>query len=207
MKSRPGSGEPGSCGHVMVASTLENMGFGRVLGTVLDLVPSRKGIITPHGLDLASAHGHIDEMWDMSPDQDRIRGPCDNARHACHVYLEIAVDMPKEGPVHSAAHRTAEQQARQPVRAVAQPTRIDRGDMGEEKEAAEALARIEIPLAPLLPPSLASISKVIADIKDRVQLIGRERRITTAISVGRGKGITLGFIISMIFFISLIFIG
>ncbi len=66
-----------------------------------------------------------------------------------------------------------------------------------EEEKKEAVAEAAIPLAPIVSPSLSTLEETIEDIRYKVQLIGRERRLSTAVIHGRGKGIGLGFMISL----------
>lgn len=75
-----------------------------------------------------------------------------------------------------------------------------------EEEKREAVAEMAIPLAPSVSPSLATLEATIDSIRYKVQLIGRERRLTTAVIHERGKGITLGLIISLSILTSLLLI-
>ncbi|MGP3666919.1 MAG: tetrahydromethanopterin S-methyltransferase subunit A [Candidatus Bathyarchaeota archaeon] len=76
-----------------------------------------------------------------------------------------------------------------------------------EEKVEEVAARVEIPLAPFISPAMTSLSSLVDDIKYKVQLIGRERRITTAVSNERGKGLVLGLILSLIFLLILLTTG
>lgn len=61
-----------------------------------------------------------------------------------------------------------------------------------EKRGVEEVAGLRLPLAPTVQPLLSTISSLLEDIKYRVQLIGREKRLTIATGVTRAWGIITG---------------
>ncbi|MCS7139231.1 MAG: tetrahydromethanopterin S-methyltransferase subunit A [Candidatus Nezhaarchaeota archaeon] len=61
-----------------------------------------------------------------------------------------------------------------------------------EKRGVEEVAGLRLPLAPTVQPLLSTISSLLEDIKYRVQLIGREKRLTIATGVTRAWGIIAG---------------
>ncbi|RLF05498.1 MAG: tetrahydromethanopterin S-methyltransferase subunit F, partial [Thermoprotei archaeon] len=68
-----------------------------------------------------------------------------------------------------------------------------------EKKEVEEVAGLKLPLAPVIPPSISTLSTLLDDIKYRVQLIGRERRLTTAIGTTRAWGIVAGMALAFLF--------
>jgi tetrahydromethanopterin S-methyltransferase subunit A len=66
----------------------------------------------------------------------------------------------------------------------------------EKREVKEVAALIP-PLAPSIAPSITTLSALIDDIRYRVQLIGRERRLTTAVGVTRAWGIAAGLALAL----------
>ncbi|RLF11902.1 MAG: tetrahydromethanopterin S-methyltransferase subunit A [Thermoprotei archaeon] len=68
-----------------------------------------------------------------------------------------------------------------------------------EKKAVEEVEALRVPLAPSILPSISTLSSVIEDIKYRVQLIGRDRRLSTAVASTRVWGIVAGAALASLF--------
>jgi len=66
-----------------------------------------------------------------------------------------------------------------------------------EAEKKEAAAEVAIPLAPTVPVSMDSLNSTVEDLRYKVQLIGRDRRLTTAVTSMRWMGIALGLALSL----------
>ncbi|MEM2213494.1 MAG: tetrahydromethanopterin S-methyltransferase subunit A [Candidatus Nezhaarchaeales archaeon] len=66
----------------------------------------------------------------------------------------------------------------------------------EKKEIRELAVPLP-PLAPTILPSISTLATLIDDIKYRVQLIGRERRLTTAVGTMRAWGIIAGMALAL----------
>jgi len=66
----------------------------------------------------------------------------------------------------------------------------------EKKEVKEISLPIP-PLAPSIPPSMTTLSALLDDIRYRVQLIGRERRLAIAVGTTRAWGIVAGMALAL----------
>ncbi|MEM2057795.1 MAG: tetrahydromethanopterin S-methyltransferase subunit F, partial [Thermoproteota archaeon] len=68
-----------------------------------------------------------------------------------------------------------------------------------EKKEKEETAALTLPLAPTVKVSTSTLSPLIDDIRYKVQLIGRERRLTTAVGATRAWGIVAGAALAFLF--------
>jgi len=66
----------------------------------------------------------------------------------------------------------------------------------EEKKEVKA-GMVAIPLASVVEPSITTLTMLVDDIAAKVQLIGRERRLNTAVGITRWMGILSGLAISL----------
>ncbi len=81
-----------------------------------------------------------------------------------------------------------------------------------EKKKEEAVAEVTVPLAPMVAPPIESLVSTVEDLRYKVQLIGRERRLGEALESTRGIGIALGLVSSLgilagLFMLTLIAMG
>jgi len=137
----------------------------------------------------------------MDPSTKRIRGAPGAIPYVEHLTLEAVerfqkqvrcVDMIGVEDVEKIKAKVEELVAQDPG-AYPEPPFIIELEKKEVKEVAVPLP----PLAPSIPPSMTTLSALVDDIRYRVQLIGRERRLTTAVGATRAWGIVAGMALAL----------